>query len=359
MPPEEYDPKVWGFDYTETNGWGTAYTAPHDGAGVAELHGGQAALGASLDRFFATPEAADEASCGSYGFVIHEQTEARDVRMGMLGLSNQPAHHIPFFYLHAGRPDDTHRVVTEARDRLFVGSEFGQGFPGDEDNGEMSGWHLFAALGFYPLTPASDSFVLTPPLLPRVVLRPEGGGELVITASAAGSPYIARVRWNGVEWNDISMSRRMLREGGLLEFELADEPSGWAAGSRPVSASRLHGFRTPPRDLLERVAGGPADDLGAAPVALEHGDSVELRLGNPSRPGGLYTVSVAAPARAAWRLDGATPDGRVLALDHRAGEEFERPGQLRPFRLHSAAELTAVRFTADAPITLTQLELLD
>ncbi|GAA4183953.1 GH92 family glycosyl hydrolase [Gryllotalpicola kribbensis] len=388
MPAGEYDPDVWGHDYTETNGWGTAYTAPHDGRGLAELHGGESALGASLDRFFARPERAEAASCGSYGFVIHEQTEARDVRMGMLGLSNQPAHHIPFFYLHAGRHDDAHRVVTQARDRLFVGSDFGQGFPGDEDNGEMSGWHLFASLGLYPLTPASDTFVLTPPLLPRVVVRPEGGGELVITATNAGAPHIARVRWNGTEWNDVSISRRMLREGGLLEFELSDAPTGWAAESRPVSASLLHGLATPPQDLLARVAGGPADDLGASPAALAPGDRIELPLapssvfpippkcefgspGTPSgspnshfgevRAGGLYTVTLSQPALAGWVLEGVSRDGAVRELDRRESEPFERPGQLRPFRLAAgqASDLIAVRFVAETPLTLLQLELLD
>src|SRR5690606_35243057 len=120
------------------------------------------------------------------------------VRMGMLGLSNQPAHHIPLTYCHAGRHDDAHRIVVEARDRLFAGSDLGQGYPGDEDNGEMSAWYLFAVLGLYPLEPGSGEFVLTPPLLPRVELRPEGRAEpLVIEAERAGSSYIARVEIDG------------------------------------------------------------------------------------------------------------------------------------------------------------------
>ncbi len=111
---EDFDPAEWGHDYTETNAWGTMFTAPHDGAGLAALHGGEDALGAALDAFFATPETAAPDLVGSYGFVIHEMSEARDVRMGMLGLSNQPAHHIPFMYCFAGRHDDAHRIVVEA-----------------------------------------------------------------------------------------------------------------------------------------------------------------------------------------------------------------------------------------------------
>ena len=362
IEPEAYDPEVWGHDYTETNGWGTAYTVPHDGRGLAALHGGEAALGASLDRFFSTPETADPAKAGSYGFVIHEQAEARDVRMGMLGLSNQPAHHIPFMYMFAGRHDDAHRIVTEARDRLFVGSEVGQGFPGDEDNGEMSGWHLFACLGLYPLVPASDAFVLTPPLLPQAVLRPEGGAELTIRASDPGAPYIKRVRFRGREWRAVSIPRSLLREGGLLEFELSREPLGWAADSRPVSASELHGFTAAPADLLRCEPGGPADDLGRAPLSLEPDGEVTLPLRDAALPGGLYTVTLAAPALAAWRLYGLTASGAAVHLDRRAAEPFERPWQLRPFRLRPAVadeRIVAVRFVAEAPLQLVQLELLD
>ncbi|MEN0103893.1 MAG: GH92 family glycosyl hydrolase, partial [Curtobacterium sp.] len=141
---EGYDPDQWGGDYTETNAWGTMFTAPHDGAGIVDLHGGPEGFDAAIDRFFATQETGATDRAGHYGVPIHEMTEARDVRIGMLGLSNQPAHHIPFFPMFTGRHDDAHRIVREALDRLFVGSDLGQGYPGDEDNGEMSAWYVFA-----------------------------------------------------------------------------------------------------------------------------------------------------------------------------------------------------------------------
>ena len=76
-------------------------------------------------------------------------TEARDVRMGMYGHSNQPSHHIGYLYDAAGQPWKTQEKVREVISRLYLGSEIGQGYPGDEDNGEMSAWYVFSALGFY------------------------------------------------------------------------------------------------------------------------------------------------------------------------------------------------------------------
>ncbi len=365
---DRFDPAEWGHDYTETNAWGTAFTAPHDGAGLAELHGGEAALGAKLDAFFATPETADPANVGSYGFVIHEMAEARDVRMGMLGLSNQPAHHIPFMYCFAGRHDDAHRIVVEARDRLFVGSEIGQGYPGDEDNGEMSAWYLFAVLGLYPLVPGSGEFVLTPPLLPRVALRIEGREEpLVITAENAGAPHIRGVRIDGEPWDRIAVPPERIRRARRIEFALCDEPAGWARGSRPSSFSQEFGVDEPPRDLLDAVPGTLADDVGESARDLAPGDAVEVALERPSTID-HYTVTLAGgpapfPARpddaivVRWRLEGTTRNGRMIALDAR-DEAFVASGQTRPFRIREghAEELVAIRLVADAPMRLAQLE---
>src|SRR5699024_300817 len=78
--PEEYDPEVWGGDYTETDGWNFAFHAPHDGEGLATLYGGRDMLRGRLEQFFATPERVEKP--GSYGGVIHEMVEARAVRMG-------------------------------------------------------------------------------------------------------------------------------------------------------------------------------------------------------------------------------------------------------------------------------------
>lgn len=365
----DFDPAEWGHDYTETNAWGTAFTAPHDGAGLAELHGGEEALGAALDAFFATPETADPSLVGSYGFVIHEMSEARDVRMGMLGLSNQPAHHIPLTYCFAGRHDEAHRVVVEARDRLFVGSEIGQGYPGDEDNGEMSAWYLFAVLGLYPLVPGTGELVLTPPLLPHVTLHPQGRDHpLEITAENAGAPYVREVRVDGQVWERVAVPADVLSSARHIAFVLSDEPTGWARDSRPTSISTELGLREPLRDLLVVEAGGVTDDRGDTVVVLAAGEQVELALTEPAVVS-LYTVTLAGepaglpavpdPVVAAWRLEGVTADGTVVPLDVRE-ETFDLACQTRPFRTRpdegGGGAVLAVRLTALSQVELSQIE---
>ncbi len=362
----DFDPDEWGHDYTETNAWGTAFTVPHDGAGLAELHGGEDALGRALDTFFGTPETGHVSKSGSYGFAIHEMTEARDVRMGMLGISNQPAHHIPFMYMFAGRHDDAHRIVREAVSRLFVGSDIGQGYPGDEDNGEMSGWYIFATLGLYPLVPSSGSYVLVPPSVEHAVLHPAGGNPITIDVlnPEAGGSYIESLRINGREWNEISVPHSLLAAGAHLEFTLSTEPTRWAADSRPASASALHGFTSLLSDatagaaVVSGIPGAHAliDDTGATAVKIAAGESLRIDFAG-DRACDLYTLTVDEPCIAGWSVHLVTGDGRLVEADTRAGEEFEWAGQTRVYRLGSVPGTAAgARFTASRDMVLRQLE---
>ena len=173
-PAAQYNPKSWWGPYTETNGWNFAFHAPQDPHGLANLYGGDKALEDKLDAFFSTPET----SLGS----IHEEAEARDGRYGQWGVSNQVSHHIPFMYNEAGAPAKAQAVVREALQRSWAGGGIGQGYAGDEDNGEMSAWYIFNALGFYPMQTGSTNLVLGSPLFTKATVKLEGGKSLVINA---------------------------------------------------------------------------------------------------------------------------------------------------------------------------------
>ncbi|PZF57458.1 glycoside hydrolase family 92 protein [Curtobacterium sp. MCSS17_008] len=344
----EFDPRDWGDDYTETNAWGTAFTAPHDGAGVVDLHGGPARFDAALDALFATPETGATVRSGSYGFAIHEMTEARDVRMGMLGLSNQPAHHIPFFPMFTGRHDDAHRIVRACLERLFVGSDLGQGYPGDEDNGEMSAWYVFATIGLYPLAPSTGTYVLVPPSVRRTVLAQPGGTETVLEVAAGSSgAHLASVTVDGSPWTSISIPHEVVVRASRIEFTLSEEPTGWASATRPVSASDVHGYRDVPVDLLPVGVSPLTDDTGRTVTELSPGATVTLPA--PGAEAALVTVTVARPGSYSWRT--TLGDTETVVRD----AVFEHPGQTRVFRFLGRGD--TFTFTADTAVPLTQLEL--
>lgn len=361
---ERYDPRVWGHDYTETNGWGMAFSVPHDGAGLAALHGGADALEAKLDEFFRTPETGGAEFAGSYGRVIHEMTEARDVRLGMLGLSNQPAHHIPYMYAFTRAPHRTHEIVRECVRRLFLGSEIGQGYPGDEDNGEMSAWYLFSAIGLYPLTPGSGEYVLTAPSVERARIRVSGDRETIIETVGLSpeNVYVQSVTIDGADWPSVSVPIETIRAGARIVFVLGPEPGGWgrAPDDAPYSLSTDDPAARRLRDHMVRTPDSPFDDDSSEGLTLGRNAVVEGLLDRPCDPV-LYTVTLGDPVeRASWVVEAEDSDGRWQVIDERDDIAFRWSQQTRPFTPALRGRFRRMRFRVVGAQTLDlrQLEFL-
>ena len=260
----DYDPRVWGYDYTETDGWNMAFHVPQDGQGLANLYGGRAGLADKLDEFFATPETAGLP--GSYGGLIHEMREARDVRMGQYGHSNQPSHHIIYMYDYAGQPWKAQRLVRDALSRLYLGSEIGQGYLGDEDNGEMSAWQIFGALGFYPLQMGSPTYAIGSPLFRKATIHLENGKDIVVNApgNSARNVYVQGLQVNGQPYTKTYLPHDLLTRGAVLDFAMGAQPSKWGAAAEAAPPSITQGAQIP-RPLRD-TTGGPKDSMLASPA---------------------------------------------------------------------------------------------
>ncbi|MBQ8235593.1 MAG: GH92 family glycosyl hydrolase, partial [Clostridia bacterium] len=135
-----FDPAQWNgdkYDFTESVGWVNAFPAVFDGQGMTNLYGGEEALTAKLDALFDDSYEAmkDVVELSS---VHHEISEFKEVKMGQYMHNNQPAHHVIYTYAFSSTPYKVQEYVREVLRHVYVGSEIGQGYPGDEDNGEMS-----------------------------------------------------------------------------------------------------------------------------------------------------------------------------------------------------------------------------
>ncbi|MEU4157925.1 GH92 family glycosyl hydrolase [Actinoplanes sp. NPDC026670] len=358
--PAQYDPEVWGYDYTETNGWNMAFHAPQDGQGLANLYGGRDALAGKLDTFFSTPETG--LKFGSYGGVIHEMTEARDVRMGQYGHSNQPSHHLPWMYTFTGQPAKTQALTREIVDRLYLGSEIGQGYPGDEDNGEMSAWYVFAALGFYPLQMGSANYVIGSPLFTKATINLENGRKVVIRAhgNSARNVYVQSLKVNGKAWNSTNLPHKVLAGGATLDFTMGSKPSKWATGANAVPPSLTSGAEParPQKDVTGTVTTAAlADDSSATEATVT---TQEWTL-PAAAEAGQYTITSAAAAGAdpaGWRLLGSADGVTWTELDTRTGQAFPWRRQTRPFTVASPGAYTHYRLEFTGPATVAELELL-
>ncbi|MET7278506.1 GH92 family glycosyl hydrolase [Kribbella sp. NPDC005582] len=373
--PAQFDPRDWGHDYTETNAWNMAFSAPQDGAGIAALYGGRDGLAKKLDEFFSTPE--DALHTGGYGGTIHEMLEARDVRMGQYGHSNQPSHHITYMYDFAGQPWKTQALVREALSRLYLGSEIGQGYPGDEDNGEMSAWYLFSSLGFYPLQVGSPTYAIGSPLFKKATVRLPGGKKLVVSApnNSAKNVYVKSVRINGKKWTSTNLPHDLIASGGKIEFEMTDKPSSWGTGRNDAPPSITTPGEDPStwRDSTSdegAVVTGSADiaaltDNDAKTQVTLTGDKPTVTVAlQQGRPVGMYTLTSGATGTApsGWVLEGSDDGTTWSTVDKRSGVTWPWTSYTRSFSVASPRAYTQYRLVltpagADG-VTLAEFELL-
>ncbi len=160
---EPFDPYSWGGDYCEGSAWQNGFSVCHDIDGLASLYGGKEKLCLKLDELFSADPVFET---GGYGEEIHEMSEMASVDFGQCAISNQPSFHLPWLYAALGERKKTEYWVEKLAGGAF--SSAIDGFPGDEDNGTMAAWYVFACLGFYPLCPGKAEFVCSKPLFEKI-----------------------------------------------------------------------------------------------------------------------------------------------------------------------------------------------
>ncbi len=163
----------WGGAFIEGSTWQHTLNVPHDPEGLAELLGGPEALCQKLDTMLSI-EPRFEA--GSYDFEIHEASEMAAADFGQYAHSNQPVHGFLFLYALMGQPEKTVEWVHRVCKELYSPDKF----PGDEDNGEMSAWYIWACLGLFPQCPGKAEYVCFEPLLKKLKIHLPDGPPLLL-----------------------------------------------------------------------------------------------------------------------------------------------------------------------------------
>lgn len=220
----------WGDAFTEGNAIHYTWSVFHDVQGLIDLMGGDDAFLARLDTVFSMPPIFDNSY---YGFTIHEIREMQIMDMGNYAHGNQPIQHMLYLYNYAGRPDKAQPRIRQVMRKLY--SNAPDGYCGDEDNGQTSAWYVFSALGFYPVTPASDQYAIGIPYFREVILHLPTG-QTRILAEEAEADYIQSVERNGQAYDRLYLSYDDLRSGATYRFRLGAQPSGWGqSAERPYS----------------------------------------------------------------------------------------------------------------------------
>jgi predicted alpha-1,2-mannosidase len=232
-----FNPFKWGDAFTEGNSWHYSWSVFQDIDGLSKLMGGKDKFVTKLDSVFSLPPIFDDSY---YGGVIHEIREMQIANMGQYAHGNQPIQHMIYLYNYGGQPWKTQYWVREAMNRLYKATP--DGYCGDEDNGQTSAWYVFSALGFYPVTPAVDQYVLGAPLFKKVTLNLENGKKVVINAPANsdGNRYINTLKYNSKDYQKNWISHSELLKGATLDFDMSATPNkkrGTAETDFPYSMS--------------------------------------------------------------------------------------------------------------------------
>ena len=234
-----FSPLKWGDAFTEGNSWHYSWSVFHDPQGLIDLMGGKKMFITMLDSVFAVPPVFDDSY---YGQVIHEIREMTVMNMGNYAHGNQPIQHMIYLYNYAGQPWKAQYWLRQVMDRMYTPGP--DGYCGDEDNGQTSAWYVFSALGFYPVCPGTDEYVIGAPLFKKATLHFENGNNLVIDAqnNSKENLYIESLQVNGQESPRNYLKHADLLQGGTIEFKMGSHPNlnrGINDDDAPYSFSKM------------------------------------------------------------------------------------------------------------------------
>lgn len=220
---EPFDPFQWFNGFTEGNSWHYSWSVFHDVQGLVNLMGGKEVFVSQLDKVFSSPPVF--ATKNFSGEVIHEMREMQIANMGQYAHGNQPIQHMIYLYNYGGEPWKAQYWVRETMNRMYHATP--DGYCGDEDNGQTSAWYVFSSLGFYPVTPASDQYVIGAPLFKKVSIQLENGKSITINASSNSDQnrYIKEMKLNGKGYTKNWLSHAELMKGATLDFDMASTPN--------------------------------------------------------------------------------------------------------------------------------------
>ncbi|MFK5856996.1 MAG: GH92 family glycosyl hydrolase [Bacteroidota bacterium] len=214
---KEFDPlNTHGQGFIEGNAWNYGLYVPHNINNMISIMGGKDKFSAHLDKIFTTP-IEDK-------YIEKNEDITRDGIIGNYVHGNEPGHHIPYLYNWTNQPWKTQERVRMIMNTMYSNKE--DGLCGNDDAGQMSAWYIFSALGFYPVTPASDEYAIGSPLIEKAILQLDNGKSLVIKTvnQSPSNVYVGKIEINGKELFGNILKHSDIVDGGEIVYYLQKNP---------------------------------------------------------------------------------------------------------------------------------------
>ena len=218
---EPFNPAEVNNHFTEGNSWQYSTYVPHDINTYIELLGGMNVAETFFDSLFNTTMA----------LAGRNQVDVTGL-VGQYAHGNEPSHHAAYLYNYVGKPWKTQELVRQIMKELYTSKP--DGLCGNEDCGQMSAWYVFSAMGFYPVVPGSNQYILGSPIFDEVTMNLENGKQFVVIAKNQSDKniYIKSAKLNGKPYTKSYIMYDDIKDGGVLELEMSSKPNqSW--GSQP------------------------------------------------------------------------------------------------------------------------------
>ncbi|TWV11233.1 glycoside hydrolase family 92 protein [Bacteroidaceae bacterium HV4-6-C5C] len=209
--------QTYGEGFIEGNSLNFSFHVPHDVFGMIELMGGENIFVNKLDNLFTMhlPEK----------YYENNEDITKDCLVGGYVHGNEPSHHVPYLYAWTSQPWKTQYWIRDILNKMYKNEINGLG--GNDDCGQMSAWYIFSVMGFYPVCPGTDQYVLGAPYLPYLKLNLPNGKIIEIKAHGVSDKkcYVKTLKWNGRTYDKMYITHNDLLQGGVWEFEMSASPN--------------------------------------------------------------------------------------------------------------------------------------
>lgn len=230
---KDLDPyQTYGEGFIEGNSWNFSFHVPHDVFGLMRCMGGEDAFLEKLNNLFVMdlPEK----------YYADNEDITSECLIGGYVHGNEPSHHVPYLYAWTSTPWKTQEWLRTIMNKMYRNDIRGLG--GNDDCGQMSAWYIFSALGFYPVCPGSDQYVMGAPYLPYLKVTLENGKTIEVKAPKVSDKnrYVQKVRINGEPYSKLFVTHKQLTDGCVIEFDMGSKPNkkrGLNASDKPYSLS--------------------------------------------------------------------------------------------------------------------------
>lgn len=213
-------------DFTEGSSWHYSFFVPQDINTHIEMMGGDKAYSAKLDELFNSETVTAEHSPDVTGLI------------GNYAQGNEPSHHVIYMYNYIGEAWKTQHMISRIKNEMYSSAR--DGLCGNEDCGQMSAWYAFSAMGFYPVTPASNVYAIGTPTFEQMTINLQNGKKFSIKAKnlSKDNYYIQSATMNGKPYPKSYITHQDIENGSEIVFVMGSKPNkqwGAAIQDRPVA----------------------------------------------------------------------------------------------------------------------------